>query len=481
MSGSGRNLALLADLYQLNMLYGHWQAGTLHRRATFELFFRKSPGGPLVAAGLQSVVEYLENLRFGPEELDYLRRELCYAPAFLHELAQLRIGVDLDAVPEGTPVFPREPVVRVTGPLGQVQLIETALLNLMGHQSLIATKAARVVQAAGGGAVLEFGARRAHGPDAAVLGARAAVIAGCAATSNVLTGQWTGIPVAGTMSHAWVQSFPSELEAFRAFARAFPDNALLLVDTYDTLHSGVPNAIVVGQELQLQGKRLLGIRLDSGDLAELSAAARAMLDAAGFSDAVITASSDLDEYTIADLRARGARIDTWGVGTQLITGGDHPSLGGVYKLVAVAEDATADQHPRIKVSEDPAKVTVPGIKQLWRLYHPASGTAVADVQALVHEDIPALASGGYLRGYTLTGQALAVSGTAKPLLQPVLRGGALTAPLPSWQQSQAEHRRQAEALPAGCRRLESPEPYPLLLTPALWQLREDLLAAVRHG
>ena len=378
---------MLTDLYQLTMMYGYTKAKKADQVVAFDLFFRKNSGESAyaIAAGLEQVIEYIENIKFTEEDLDYLRSLKIFDEEFLDRLKNFKFTGDIDAVPEGTVVFPYEPLIRVKAPIFEAQLIETAMLNIVNHQTLIATKASRIVHAAQGGAVLEFGLRRAQGPDAGIYGARASIIGGCTATSNVMAGRMFDIPVSGTHGHSWVMSFDSELEAFRAYARAFPENCLLLVDTYDTLRSGVPNAITVFKELREKGYEPLGIRLDSGDLAYLSKKARKMLDEAGFPNAKIVASSDLDEETILHIRSQGAAIDVWGVGTALITSKDCPALGGVYKLVA--EEKDGKMIPKIKISENPAKITNPGFKKVVRLYDKDTDKAIADLIMLDDETI----------------------------------------------------------------------------------------------
>ncbi len=371
-----RNLTLLTDLYQLTMGQGYFREGRHEEIAVFDVFFR--PNALItysVAAGMEQAADYLENLRFCEDDLAYLRGLGMFSEDFLAYLKDLRFTGDVTAVREGELVFPYEPILSVKAPMIQAQLVETALLTIVNHQTLIATKAAKIVDAAGGG-VMEFGLRRAQGADAGVYGARAAMIGGCVGTSNVYAGKLFHVPVSGTMAHSWVMNFPSELEAFRAYARSFPDACLLLVDTYDTLRSGVPNAIRVFRELRAAGHEPKGIRLDSGDLAYLSKRAREMLDEAGFPDTIICASGDLDETSIASLKAQGAKIDTWGVGTKLITSADLPALGGVYKLAAVFENGV--EIPKIKLSDTTEKITNPGEKELYRLYDRATGRAVAD-------------------------------------------------------------------------------------------------------
>lgn len=474
-----RDWTLLTDFYELNMMYAHFRSGTHDRVAVFDLYFRENPfkGGYTLAAGLETAVRYLQELRFTPEDIAYLRSLGVYSPDFLEFLEGLRFTGDLDAVPEGTVVFPGIPLVRVKAPVVQAQFVETALTNIVGHQTLIATKASRVVHAAQGDRVIEFGARRAHGPDAATYGARAAIIGGCESTSNVLAGKYFEVPVSGTNAHSWVQFFDSELEAFRAWARAMPGGVLFVVDTYDTLRSGLPNAIRVARELREAGGRLIGVRLDSGDIAYLSKRARAMLDEAGFPDAIIVASSDLDEYLIRDLKAQGARVDVWGVGTKLIAAADTPALGTVYKLAAVEEGGRLV--PRIKVSENPAKVTNPGVKKAVRIYEGASGKAAGDLLMLEHEPLP----GG--RSVTLFDplfpwkRKTVENFTCRELLVPVLRGGELVYEFPPLTAVRDYARRDLETFWDEYRRLVNPEPYPVDLSVELWQLKNRMVEQVR--
>ncbi len=382
-----RNLTMLTDLYQITMLYGYFCEDIAKKPVAFDLFFRKNSGNSAYAifAGLEQMIDYINELCFSEEDIDYLRSLHLFDEDFFRWLHDFRFTGEIYAMPEGSVVFPNEPLVRVRAPLGEAQLIETALLNMINHQTLIATKASRVVHAAGDGDVLEFGLRRAQGPDAGLYGARAAVIGGCSATSNVLAGQRFGIPIRGTHAHSWVMSFPDEITAFRTYATHFPQSCLLLVDTYDTLLSGVPNAITVFQELREKGHEPVGIRLDSGDLSYLSKKARAMMDEAGFPNAKIFASNDLDEALIRDLRLQGARIDVWGVGTKLITGGKTPALGGVYKLAA--EFDGTDMKARMKLSDTREKMSNPGIKKVLRFYDKNTGKAIADLIALIDDVI----------------------------------------------------------------------------------------------
>ncbi|MDP3038725.1 MAG: nicotinate phosphoribosyltransferase, partial [Deltaproteobacteria bacterium] len=383
------NMTLLTDLYQLTMVGGYFLLGKTKEKATFDYFFRKIPeqGGFCVAAGLEQLIDYIQNIHFDPEDIDYLKSLEIFPPEVLDYFRKLRFTGDLYAVPEGTLVFPQEPIVRVTAPLPEAQFIETALLNILNFQTLIATKAARLCIAAGDDPVVEFGVRRAHGPDGGLSAARASFIGGARATSNLMAGRTFGIPVRGTLAHSWVESFSSELESFQAYGKIYPKNCLLLVDTYDTLHSGVPNALQVGKELRerKQGD-LAGIRLDSGDLTFLSREARKMLDEAGFERARILGSSDLDEWLIESIKKQGAEIDIWGVGTRLVTSYSCPALGGVYKLSAIFEDG--HMRPKLKVSDDPEKTTNPGVKKIVRFYDERNFMR-GDVIVLQEETFPA--------------------------------------------------------------------------------------------
>ena len=380
-----RDFSLLTDLYELTMMNGYFVSGKRDEVAVFDVFFRQNQLITYsVAAGLEQVVDYLTNLRFKEDDIAYLKSLGLFGEDFLAYLKDFRFNGDVYAVPEGTFVFPGEPILTVKANIIEAQLIETAILNIINHQTLIATKAAKVCYAAEGDQVMEFGLRRAQGPDAGVYGARAAVIGGCSSTSNVLTGKMFGVKVSGTHAHSWVMNFPSEIDAFRAYAEIYPNAALFLVDTYDTLRSGVPNAIKVFDEMKAKGLKPLGIRLDSGDLAYLTKKARKMLDEAGYPDTVICASGDLDEYLINSLKNQGAKIDLWGVGTKLITSADMPALGGVYKLAALVENGRII--PKIKLSDNSAKITNPGFKTVYRIYD-AEGKAAADVIALRGEKI----------------------------------------------------------------------------------------------
>ena len=386
---SKRNLTLLTDLYELTMMQGYYEKGQ-NENVIFDVFFRQNPcnNGYSVCAGLDQVIDYIKNLHFTYDDVDYLRGLGIFKEDFLHYLSGFHFSGDIYAIPEGTVVFPKEPLLKVVAPIMEAQLVETAILNIINHQSLIATKTSRIVFAANGDGIMEFGLRRAQGPDAGLYGARAAMIGGCVGTSNVLAGQMFDVPVMGTHAHSWIMSFPDEYTAFKTYAEMYPDNCTLLVDTYDTLKSGVPNAIRVFQEFKDARKPLIkyGIRLDSGDLAYLSKEARKMLDEAGFPEATICASNDLDEFLLHDLKMQGAAIDSWGVGTNLITSKDCPSFGGVYKLAAI-QNEEGEFVPKIKISENTEKITNPGNKTIYRIYEKASGKIKADLICFADEVI----------------------------------------------------------------------------------------------
>ena len=384
-----RNLTLLTDLYELTMMQGYFKEKDANETVIFDMFYRTNPHGNgfAICAGLEQAIEYIKGLHFDESDIEYLRSLNIFAEDFLEYLSTFRFTGDIYAIPEGTVVFPRESLIKVIAPIMQAQLVETALLTIINHQSLIATKTERIVHAAKGDGVMEFGLRRAQGADAGTYGARAAMIAGCIGTSNVLCGKMFDVPVKGTHAHSWIMSFPDELTAFRTYAKLYPSACILLVDTYDTLKSGIPNAIKVFKEMREAGIPLTfyGIRLDSGDLAYLSKKAKKMLDAAGFPDAVISASNDLDEYLIDSLKVQGATINSWGVGTNLITAKDCPSFGGVYKLAAVKDKTTGEFIPKIKLSENAEKITNPGNKTIYRIYDKENGKIIADLICLVGE------------------------------------------------------------------------------------------------
>jgi len=386
--GERLNLTMLTDFYELTMANGYFNNGFKDKIAYFDVFFRSVPdnGGYAIMAGVEQVIEYLENLRFEDEDINYLRSRKMFSEDFLEYLKNFKFSCDVWAIPEGTPIFPGEPIVTVRGPIIQAQFIETMVLLTINHQSLIATKANRIVRAAQGRLVMEFGSRRAQGYDGAIFGSRAAYIGGCAGTACTISDRDFGIPALGTMAHSWVQMFASELEAFRVYARMYPYDCTLLVDTYNVLKSGVPNAIkVFNEEIVPRGYRPKGIRIDSGDITYLSREARKMLDEAGFPDCKIVASNSLDEYIIRDILVQGAKVDIFGVGERLITSKSEPVFGGVYKLAAVEENDRIT--PKIKISENPEKITNPGFKKVWRLFDRKSGKAIADVITLADEII----------------------------------------------------------------------------------------------
>lgn len=475
-----RNLTLLTDLYQLTMMQGYYNNDTNNHEVVFDLFYRNNPSknGYAICAGLEQTIEYIQNLHFNDADIAYLERLNIFQADFLNYLRDFKFTGDIDAIPEGTVVFPMEVLMRVKAPIFEAQFVETALLNMINHQSLIATKAARVVRAAEGDPVLEFGLRRAQGPDAGIYGARAAIIGGCAGTSNVLTGQMFDVPVSGTHAHSWVMSFDEEIEAFRAYAKLFPDKCILLVDTYDTLESGVPNAIKVFDEMKAAGIHMdsYGIRLDSGDLAYLSKRARQMLDAAGHKEAIISASCDLDEMLIADLKRQGAKITLWGVGTNLITSSDCPSFGGIYKLAAEI-NKEGHEIPKIKISDNPEKVTNPGIKKVVRVYDKQTGKITADIIALEEEQfdesksLTLYASNARWKKTKLK----ANSYTLRELLVPIFKAGQLVYEVPKTMEIKAYSKVELETLWEEYKRLVNPQIMQVVLSDGLYALKEKML------
>lgn len=475
--------ALITDLYQLTMAYGYWRTGRAEHEAVFHLHFRKPPfaGGYAVAAGLGPALDWLRAFRFAPEDLDYLAGipgndgRPIFDRAFLDHLGAMRLAVDIDAVPEGTVVFAHQPLLRVRGPILQGQLLETALLCMLNFSTLVATKAARICQAAGDAPVLEFGLRRAQGLDGAMAASRAAYIGGCASTSNVLAGRRYGIPVRGTHAHSWVMSFDDEEEAFAAYAGAMPNNCVFLVDTYDTLE-GVRRAIAVGHRLRERGHELVGIRLDSGDLAWLSAEARRLLDAAGFPRAQIVASNDLDERTIASIRQQGGAVTVWGVGTKLSTAYDQPALGGVYKLAAIREPG-GPWKPRVKLSEQAIKVSTPGMQNVRRFMH--GGEAVGDV--IWDELHPRPAAWAMVDPADPTRRrAQPADAAVEDLLLPVLRAGRQVYDPPPLAAVRERTRAQLALFHPGVRRLDNPHQYPVGLEEGLHERRTALVLAARR-
>ncbi|MFC4769346.1 nicotinate phosphoribosyltransferase [Effusibacillus consociatus] len=478
--------AILTDLYQLTMMYGYYKSGRMNQRAVFDLFFRRNPfqNGFALAAGLEEVIMFLTGLQFQEEDIEYLRSLNLFDEDFLGELQRFRFRGTVYAVQEGTVVFPNIPLMRFEGRIFELQLVESACLSFINHQTLIATKAARMVQATRGELFnlshesVEFGLRRAQNADAATFGSRASYIGGFVGTSNVYAGQNFGIPVVGTQAHSWIQSFPTELEAFRAYAATYPDRTTLLVDTYDTLKSGIPNAIQVGRELREKGYELRGIRLDSGDLAWLSKEARRMLDEAGFPNVKILASGDLNEYVVRDLMLQGARIDTWCFGTALITGDDCPALGGVYKLVAEEENGV--MIPKIKVSENPDKITNPGYKRAVRLYL-EDGKATADLIMLAEEQLdPSRPLTLFHPIHTYKRKTIR-NFTVEELLVPILVNGEIVYQLPHVEQIRARAAEQLEAMPREIKRPINPHGYHVDLSEELWGLKQKLLKEARGG
>jgi nicotinate phosphoribosyltransferase len=469
-------LALLTDLYQLTMAYGYWKTGRSEQEAVFHLFFRKNPfeGGFTIAAGLQYVADYLAEFQFSADDVDYLEgndgRPL-FERGFLEYLTSLELSCDVDAVPEGTVVFPHQPLVRVKGPILQCQILETALLNLVNYQSLIATKAARIVAATGGEPVLEFGLRRAQGIDGALAASRAAHIGGCSATSNVLAGKLFGIPVKGTHAHSWVMSFDDEMTAFESYASAMPNNCVFLVDTFDTL-DGVRNAILVGKKLRETGHEMVGIRLDSGDLARLSIEARQLLDEAGFPNAAIVASNDLDEGIIAELKNQGAKIAVWGVGTKLVTAYDQPALGGVYKLGAI-RNADGVWEPKVKLSEQEIKTSTPGMLQVRRFSN--GDTAVAD---MIYNELQGKPSSATIVNSEGT-QQLENGLIEDDLLIPIVRDGNLVHQKEELKTIRERAEKQLAMFNTGILRQTNPHQYPVGLEPSLHRLKVELIQQAR--
>ena len=481
-----RNLTLLTDLYELTMMQGYFENEDVNKTVIFDMFYRANPegNGYAICAGLDQLIDYVKNLHFTEADIAYLESLGIFKPAFLDYLRDFRFTGDIYAIPEGTVIFPREPLVKVIAPIMQAQLIETALLNIINHQSLIATKAARIVRAAQGDGVMEFGCRRAQGPDAGIYGARAAMIAGCVGTSNVLCGQIFDVPVSGTHAHSWIMSFPDELSAFRAYAKLYPDACILLIDTYDTLDSGLPHAIQVFKELREKGihPKRYGIRMDSGDLAYLSKKVKAALDAEGFTDAIISASNDLDEGLIGSLKAQGATINSWGVGTNLITSKDCPAFGGVYKLAAIWNEPEQRFEPKIKISENAEKITNPGDKKIYRIYD-AQGMIVADLIALADEEFSSKDPLLLFDPIETWKKTLLPGGSysMRELLVPVFRKGDCVYESPSVKEIQNICRRELNTLWEESKRFEYPHQTYVDLSRKLWNLKNNLLERYQTG
>lgn len=476
-----RNFTLLTDFYEITMMQGYFKNNATER-VVFDLFYRQNPddGAYAVCAGLAQVIDYVKSLHFDYDDIDYLRGLGVFDEDFLDYLASFHFTGDIYAIPEGTVIFPREPLIKVVAPILEAQLVETALLNLINHQSLIATKAARVCYAARGSGVMEFGLRRAQGPDAGTFGARAAVIGGCIGTSNVICAKEYGIPALGTHAHSWIMSFGDELTAFRKYAELYPQKTTLLVDTYDTLRSGVPHAIQVFHELKKENRMpaKYGIRLDSGDLAYLSKKARKMLDDAGLYEAEICASSDLDEYLIDSLLSQGACIDSWGVGTNLITSKNTPAFGGVYKLAAVEEEG--ELIPKIKLSENPAKITNPGDKTVYRIYDKESGKIRADYITLADEvfdvdkDLLLFDPNATWKKTLLRGGSYVM----KEILIPIFKNGQCVYESPSVMEIQAYCKEQLGTMWEESRRLVNPQEVYVDLSDKLYEMKKGLLNRV---
>ena len=474
------HLTLLTDLYELTMMQGYFKTGN-DETVVFDVFYRDNPSGSgyAITCGLDQVIDYIKNLSFSYDDIDYLRNQGIFDEDFLEYLAGYHFTGDIYAIAEGTVVFPREPLLKVKAPIMEAQLVETALLNIINHQSLIATKASRVVYAAGGSGVMEFGLRRAQGPDAGTYGARAAVIGGCDGTSNVLAGKCFDIPILGTHAHSWIMSFDDEYHAFRAYADLYPDSCTLLVDTYDTLRSGVPNAIRVFEELRAEGHmpKHYGIRLDSGDLAYLTKKARIMLDEAGFPDAVIAASGDLEENLITSLKSQGAPITSWGVGTKLITSADCPAFGGVYKLAASKPKGADEFTAKIKISENPAKITNPGNKTIYRIYDKENGKIIADLICLVGEKFDTNNSLLLFDPQETWKKTLLAPGsyTMRELLVPVFLNGECVYESPKVMDIQKYCKEELDTLWDESKRLVNPHTVHVDLSNELWQTKQKLL------
>ena len=474
-----RNLTLMTDLYELTMMQGYFEQQE-NEVVIFDVFFRSNPcsSGYSICAGLEQVIEYIKNLNFSYEDVDYLRGLHMFSEDFLQYLSGYHFTGSIYAIPEGSVIFPKEPLLKVIAPIMEAQLVETAILNILNHQCLIATKASRVVFAAGEGGVMEFGLRRAQGPDAGLFGARAAMIAGCVGTSNVLAGQLFDVPVMGTHAHSWIMSFPDEYTAFKAYAELYPTACTLLVDTYDTLKSGVPNAIRVFQEMKEKGAdpKRFGIRLDSGDLAYLSKKARKMLDEAGFPEASICASNDLDEYLIHDLKMQGAAINSWGVGTHLITSKDCPAFGGVYKLAAI-QNENGEFVPKIKLSENTEKITNPGNKTIFRIYEKDSGKIKADL--ICFEDEVIDSSKDLLLFDPLeTWKKTKLKGgtyTVREMMKPVFVKGECVYQSPSVMEIASYCKQEKETLWDETKRLFNPHQVYVDLSEQLYQVKKELL------
>lgn len=477
-----RNLTLLTDLYQLTMMNGYLKENRKEEIAIFDIFFRQN--GMItysIACGLEQACEYILNLKFGEEEIAYLKGLNIFSNEFIEYLKNFKFTGDVYAVKEGTVVFPGEPILTVKAPVMEAQFIETALLNIINFQTLIATKSAKIRYAAKDDIVMEFGLRRAQAPDAGIYGARAAIIGGCNSTSNVLAGQMFNIPVAGTHAHSWVMNFKDEYTAFKAYADTYPDNTLLLVDTFDTLKQGVPNAIKVFKELKERGYKPKGIRLDSGDLAYLSKKARQMLDEAGFTDTIICASGDLDEYSINSLKNQGAKINSWGVGTKLITSADMPALGGVYKLSGIVED-NGEITPKIKLSDNTEKITNPGFKNIYRVYDKATGKAEADCIFLRNEEPIDVSKPLVLTHPTERWKKLTFENyEIKTLHETIIKNGKLVYKFPTLTEVKEYAKKELDSFWDEYKRLDRPHLYKVDLSDKLYELKTSMIEKIRYS
>lgn len=471
-----RNLSMLADFYEFTMANGYLENNMEEKVAYFDMFFRSIPddGGYAIMAGVEQLIEYLKNLRFSDRDIEYFRSKGIFQEKFLKYLRNFNFTCDVWAIREGTPIFPREPIVIVRGPIVQAQLIETMVLLTINHQSLIATKASRIVRSARGRSVVEFGSRRAHSYEAAILGARAAYIGGCLGTANTIVDRDFNIPAMGTMAHSWIQSFDTELEAFKAYARVYPDNCYLLVDTYNTLNEGIPNAIkAFNEEVISRGFRPKGIRIDSGDMAYLSKEARKMLDEAGFEDCTIMASSGLDEYIIRDLINQGAKIDTFGVGERLITARSEPIFGGVYKLTAVEDDGKIV--PKIKISENVGKITTPAFKQVYRLFDRSTNKAIADVITVHEEEIDDTEPYEIFHPLFTWKRKTVTNFYAQQLLVKIFDKGEQVYESPDIHSIREYAAKSIKNLWQEVKRFEKPHEYAVDLSHKLWDIKDKLL------
>lgn len=472
-----RNLTMLTDLYQLTMINGYYKKGNHEDISVFDVFFRKNvcEGGYTIVSGIDEVINYIENLRFTESDLEYLKSLNLFENDFLNFLREFKFTGDIYSVEDGTVMFPNEPIITVKAPLYQAQLIETAMLSIVNFMTLISTKSSRVCNAAKGDTVLEFGLRRAQGPEAGLYGAKAAIIGGCTGTSNVLTGKMFNVPIAGTHAHSWVQKFDTELDAFRTYAEIYPSNCLLLIDTYNVLESGIKNAIIVFDELREKGYEPMGVRLDSGDLTYLSREVRKILDDAGYPDAKITASNDLDEYMITSLKQEGAAIDSWGVGTKLITSYDYPSLGGVYKLAATSNKG-GDLEPKIKISENPEKINNPGFKKVVRIYN-SYGKAEADLIMLRDEEIDISMPLEIFDPVYTWKRKVFEKYTIREMLVPLFKDGKCVREKKTVHEIKDYAKEELHSIWDQYKRIKNPHIYKVDLSQKLWELKNNMVAS----